>query len=252
MVSRRREGGPELFCSARRLAFPCRLWGLEEPARQQGPARASGPQPLRSVICSSSPLLLSAVLFWLPGPVSQCPLCPQGAGGHTSPEGPHCCTPGTRLGSGSPWETSGGLGGGRWWGGCPHSGHQDQKPLLSPSPSIRTGAHPQIPPHRAGPSRQHLPGLLPIWNAHPACHFPPAPSPSLHLLQAALALPPRPGTECCSPTTGPAQLALSCPCRRRLGGGGGDPPRVTATHQACGFLFTSPRRRLHWEWGLRW
>lgn len=190
VVSRRREGGPELFCSARRLAFPCCLWGLEEPARQQGPARASGPQPLRSVICNSSPLLLSAVLFWLPGPVSQCPLCPQGAGGHTSPEGPHCCTPGTRLGPGSPWETSGGLGGGRWWGECPHSAHQDQKPLLSPSPSIRTGAHPQIPPHRAGPSRQHLPGLLPTWNAHPACHFPPAPGPSLHLLQAALALPP--------------------------------------------------------------
>lgn len=35
-------------------------------------------------------------------------------------------------------------------------------------------------------------------------------------------------------------------------GGRADPPRVTMTHQACGFLFTSPRCRLHWEWGLRW
>lgn len=48
-------GGPELFCSARGLAFPCCLWGLEEPARQQGPARASGPRPLHSVICKRFP-----------------------------------------------------------------------------------------------------------------------------------------------------------------------------------------------------
>lgn len=30
------------------------------------------------------------------------------------------------------------------------------------------------------------------------------------------------------------------------------PTQGTVTHQACGFLFTSPRCRLHWEWGLRW
>ena len=40
-VSSRREGGPELFCSARGLGFPSRLWDLEEEAAcQQGPARA--------------------------------------------------------------------------------------------------------------------------------------------------------------------------------------------------------------------
>lgn len=30
-----------------------------------------------------------------------------------------------------------------------------------------------------------------------------------------------------------------------------DLPQRTTTHQACGFLFTNPRCRLHSEWGLR-
>lgn len=58
-------------------------------------------------------------------------------------------------------------------------------------------------------------------------------------------------------TTCPAWHRPTLGCIGRRGGvrgvsGRANPLQVTMTHQACGFLFTSPRCRLHWEWGLRW
>lgn len=143
----------------------------------------------------------------------QCPLCPQGAGGHTTSEGPQSCMSQGRGWGLGPWETSGGLVmGGR-------------------------SAHIQPPLHRSGPGCQCLSGLMPTWNALPTPINPSSASRSCPLPTAlgGGAAPRRPS---------PAQLTGSCPWRRRLGGGG--------THQAWGFLFTSPRWRLHWEWGLRW
>lgn len=88
-------------------------------------------------------------------------------------------------------------------------------------------AHSQPPLHRSGPGCQNLSGLMPTWNG---LQLPSV----LFLLQAARVLSPLPWKGVLDPPKPiPTQLTGSCPWRRRLGGGG--------THQAWGFLFTSPR-----------
>lgn len=122
----------------------------------------------------------------------------------------------------------------------------------------------QLPPHSPGPCIQCRSWLVPTWNALlPGCLSPPLNSfpisppsgspPRQHPLVQLLPSPHCPGRGCCVSHTQPDIDRLWAAL---IGGGwaGGraDPPQVTMTHQACGFLFTSPLCRLHWEWGLRW
>lgn len=98
--------------------------------------------------------------------------------------------------------------------------------------------HSQPPLHRSGPGCQSLSGLMPTWNA-------PQPPSILFLLQAARVLSPLPWEGLLdAPQAHPDTADWELPLEEEAGG--------RWTHQAWGFLFTSPRWRLHWEWGLRW
>ena len=251
-MSSRREGGPELFCSARGLGFPSRLWDLEEEAAcQQGPARAF--RTPATPLCDSQAVPLCFFLPCCSGPQVLRPSVPSDPSVQGATRALRVLTAvrqGHGWGLGPPGRHQEGWGEGV--GRVPAFSAPGSETPLVPLPSIRTGAHPQIPPHSGAqppaspraPAHLERPPYLPL-SPGPQPFTSPSPSSSCHL-------PTSPGRGAVPSTPGPAQLALSCPCRRRLGGGRGDPPRVTATHQACGFLFTSPRWRLHWEWGLRW
>lgn len=102
---------------------------------------------------------------------------------------------------------------------------------------------PQLPTHTAGPASSSPRGSCP-----PGCSpLPPNP----HLTSPFSGNCPR--QHSLVPALGPTALGVGAvyhrpACHRRLWAAlHGD-----FTHQACGFLFISPRCRLHWEWGLRW
>lgn len=210
--------------------------GSPAPTQSRGRTQATLPHghlqerqgcSLQKASLLGSPLLASNGATCL-GPQVLCPMYPQSpqssSGGHKTLEASHCCmAQGRGWGLGPPRRHPGELG--IQWE-CPHSAHQELETphvFLPTHPFFLTLSSPSISP----PSG--------TFQGKPS-----GSSASLYLWEGELGSPAWRG------------FALGRPCRRRPGGGRAGPPQVPETHQAWGFLFTSPRWRLHWEWGLRW
>ena len=146
--------------------------------------------------------------------------------------------------------------------GPPHHHPKTSSPIFR-TPGIRNSSRrPLHPPLLNGPTLPSSPSTdgsrpqLPSWLS-PFVECPPSVSPPSGTFQdhpsgLSSSLHPR-GREC-GGTPGLAWIHFGLLWRGRGGwpGGRAAPPQVAETHQACGFLFTSPRCRLHCEWGLRW
>lgn len=201
-------------------------------------ARKAGLLPPESPTSGSPSLAPSGASCLARGFCAHVPPSPQSSGGRKTLEASHCCV---AQGMARAWVPPGNF---QKWGSqseCPRSAQQE-----SETP------HVFLPPH---PVRMVLCPLPTGGSPHTSCppgapSWPPSPpNPDFSFRR----LPEQPLWFQHHPHHTPAWhgFALGCPCGRRPGGGAGV-PQGTETHQACGFLFTSPRCRLHWEWGLRW
>ena len=126
-----------------------------------------------------------------------------------SPESPHCCTPGTWLGSGSPWETSGGLGGG---GGA--SARIQRTRIRNPScppPQHQNGRTPPDPTTQRGPAASISQGSCPPGTPTLPATFPRPPALHFTFSKQLLPSPHVPGTGCCPLNARPSTAGFELP-----------------------------------------